>query len=99
MSAKFKIGEASVDELGKKKQKVTKMEGSGRKASQSFQPVEEPTTRTTNTASDTTRDTDHDEAEDLSADVPEVSATTSSELPTENTSGEENTQPGEKRGK
>ena len=74
------------------------VEISGSETSQSFQPVEEP--HTTNTAaSETTSDTDHDEAEDLLADVPEVSATTSCELPPENTSGGENTKPGEKRGK
>ena len=72
------------------------VEVSDSEASQSFHAVEEPDT--TNTASGTTRDTDHDEAEDLSAKVPEVSATTSSELPTENTSSED-TLSGEKNGK
>ena len=81
----------------KKKQRVTKMvEVSDSEASHSFQPVKEPLT--TNTASETTRDSDHDEAEDLSDNVPEVSATTSSELPTENTSSED-TLSREKRGK
>ena len=95
----FCTGCESADELVKMKQRVTRVVVSDSVASQSFQPVEEP--HTTNTASETTRDTDHDEAEDLSADVPEVSAITSSELPTatESTSREENTQSGEKRGK
>ena len=87
----------SADELAKKKQRVTRVEVSYSESSQSFQPVEEPFT--TYTASETIRDTDHDETEDLSTDVPEVSATTSSELPTENTSTEENTQSREKSGK
>ena len=87
----------SADELVKMKQRVTRVVVSDSEASQSFQPVEEP--HTTNTASDTTRDTDHEEAEDLSADVLEVSATTSSELPTKNTSSEENTQSEGKSGK
>ena len=78
-----------------RKQRVARVvEVSGSEASQPFQPA-----HPINTASETTRDTDHDEAKDLSAGVPEVSATTSSELPTENTSSEENTQSGEKSGK
>ena len=81
----------------KKKQRVARVVVSESGTSLSFQPYEE--LHTINTAFDTTGDTDHDEAEDLSADIPEVSATTSSELPTENTSSEENTQSGEKRGK
>ena len=100
VSAKRKwvcTGCESADELVKKKQKVTRVVVSDSVASQSFQPVEEP--HATNTASETTRDTDHEEAEDLSADVPEVSATTSSELPTENPSSEENTQSEGKSGK
>ena len=88
----FYTGFGSADKFVKMKQSY---QGGG-EASQSIQPVEEP--HTTSTASDTTRDTDHEEAEDL-ADVPEVSATTSSELPTENPSSEENTLSGEKRGK
>ena len=100
MSAKRKwvcTGCESADELVNMKQRVTRVVVSDSVASQSFQPDEEP--HTTNTASETTRDTDHDEGEDLSADVPEVSATASSELPTENTSTKENTQSGEKSGK
>ena len=60
------------------------VEVSGSEASQPFQPA-----HPTNTASETTRDTDHDEAKELSAGVPEETATTSSELSTENTSSEE----------
>ena len=100
VSAKHKwfcTGCQSADELVKKKEKVTRVEISESEESQLFRTVEEP--YTTIAASETTRDTDHDEVEDLSADVPEVSATTSSELPTENTSSEENTQSGEKSGK
>ena len=93
----FCTGCESADELVKMKQRVTRVVVSDSVASQSFQPVEE--SHATNTASETTQDTDHDEAEDLSADVPEVSATTSSELPIENISSEENTQSGEKSGK
>ena len=96
----FYTGCESADELVKMKQRVARVVVSDSEASQSFQPVEEPhTTNTANTASETTRDTDHEEAEDLSADVPEVSATTSSELSTENPSIEENTQSREKSGK
>ena len=94
----FCTGCQSGDKFVKKKERVTGVvKVSGREAFQSFQPVEEP--HTTNTASETARDTDHNEAEELSADVPQVSATTSSKLPTENTSTEGNTQSGEKRGK
>ena len=93
----FCTGCESAGELVKMKQRVTRVVVSDSVTSQSFQPVEEP--HATNIASETTRDTDHDEGEDLSAEVPEVSATTSSELSTENTSTEENTQSGEKTGK
>ena len=84
----------SGDELVKMKERITEMGGSDNEASKSFQLVEE--THTTNTAS---RDSDHDKTEDLSADVPEVSASISSELFTENPSSEENTPSGEKSGK
>ena len=73
------------------------MEVSDSEASQSFQPVEKP--HIFYTSSETTGDTHHDEAEGLSADVPEVSATNSSQLLTTNTSSEENTQSGKKSGK
>ena len=86
----------SGDELVKQQQKITRVEVSDSEASQSFQPVEKP--YTSNTASEATRDTYHVETEDLSADVLEVSATTSSELPSENTSIEENVRSREKRG-
>ena len=92
----FCTGCESADELVKKKQRFARIVVSESEALQSSQPVEKPHTK--NNASETTKDTDPDEADDL-ADVAEVSATTSIELPTENTSSEENTQSGEKSGK